>query len=250
MTPENLQAVEPPSRGIGELERIPGVFFEPTKTFEDIARRPSWLIPLILLIVVSMASSFAISQKIGWERIVRQQVESSSRAQQIPPEQRERQIEMGVKMASIFAYAGALVGAPIGSLVIAGVLLGIVAGIMSAAVRFKQVFAVVCWSSLPNAIKTILLIAVVYLKNPDDFNIKNALAFNVGAFLDPEKTSKFLHSIATSLDLFTIWVILLIAVGLKAAAGKKLSFAGALIAVALPWAVIVFAGATLSGIFG
>jgi hypothetical protein len=49
---------------------------------------------------------------------------------------------------------------------------------------------------------------------------------------------------------FSLWRILLIAVGLKAAAGKKLSFGGALFAVLLPWAVMVLIGATLAGIFG
>jgi hypothetical protein len=51
------------------------------------------------------------------------------------------------------------------------------------------------------------------------------------------------------LDLFTIWGILLTAVGLKAAAGKRLSFGGALFAVVLPWAVLVLLGATVAGIF-
>jgi hypothetical protein len=52
-----------------------------------------------------------------------------------------------------------------------------------------------------------------------------------------------------SFDLFTIWGILLTAVGLKAAAGKRLSFGGALFAVALPWAVLVLFGASMAGLF-
>jgi len=231
---------------MGEVSRISGVFFEPTKTFTDIARRPSWLLPMILVILASMAASFVISQRITWDRVVRQQVES--RAQQLPAEQRERQIEMGVKVASVMGYAGSVVGVPIICLVVAGVLLGIVAGILSAPVRFKQVLAVVCWAGMPNLIKTILMIVVIYLKNPDDFNMKNPLAFNLGAFLDPEKTSKFLYSLCTSIDLFTLWVIFLTAVGLKAAAGKKVSMQGAIFAVVLPWAILVLGGATLAGV--
>jgi len=44
-------------------------------------------------------------------------------------------------------------------------------------------------------------------------------------------------------------MILLTAIGLKAAAGKRLSFGGALFAVVLPWAVLVLIGATVAGIF-
>jgi hypothetical protein len=58
-----------------------------------------------------------------------------------------------------------------------------------------------------------------------------------------------LYTLAMSLDLFTIWVILLTATGLKAAAGKRLSFGGALFAVVLPWAILVLGGASLAGLF-
>src|SRR3954469_10179184 len=45
MSPETLQVPEPASAGMGTFSRITGVFFEPGKTFEDIGRRPSWLVP-------------------------------------------------------------------------------------------------------------------------------------------------------------------------------------------------------------
>jgi hypothetical protein len=138
---------------------------------------------------------------------------------------------------------------PIYYLIVGGMLLGIVRGIMSAPVRFKQVFAIMCYASLPGLIFTVLAITVMLLKNPDDFNLQNPLVFNPGAFMDPQSTSKFLHSIASSLDLFTVWTILLIAVGLKAAGGRKLSFGGSLAAVALPWAIWVLVRASLAGLF-
>jgi len=67
--------------------------------------------------------------------------------------------------------------------------------------------------------------------------------------MDPINTPKFLYTLAMSFDLFTIWTILLTAVGIKAAAGKRLSFGGALFAVVLPWAVLVLIGATVAGMF-
>jgi hypothetical protein len=96
----------------------------------------------------------------------------------------------------------------------------------------------------------LLGIVVMNLKNPDEFNINNPTAFNPGAFLDPQSASKFVYSLASSLDLFVIWTILLIATGIKAAAGKKLSFGGAFFAVALPWAIWIFCKAALAGLRG
>ena len=89
----------------------------------------------------------------------------------------------------------------------------------------------------------------MFLKSPDEFNLINPLAFNPAAFMDPINSSKFLYTLAMSLDLFTIWGILLTAIGLKAAAGKRLSFGGALFAVVLPWAILVLIGASVAGAF-
>jgi Yip1 domain len=248
MNPENASVVEPQPTGMGELSRITGVLFEPKKTFTDIGQRPSWLVPMILLILVSIAAIVTISQRVGWERVIRQQTEGSARLQQLTPEQREQNMALQMKIAPAIGYVAAILGAPIYCIIVAAVLLGITA-IMSAGLRFKQVFSVVAWSGLPRVIAAILTVVVVFLKNPDDFNMKNPLAFNLGAFMDPNSTSKFLYALASQLDLFAIWTILLLATGLKAAAGRKLSFAGALTAVVIPWAVVVIGGATIAGAF-
>jgi hypothetical protein len=51
---------------------------------------------------------------------------------------------------------------------------------------------------------------------------------------------KWLMSLAGSLDLFTIWTIVLMAIGFSVAA-KKLSFSKALITIAIPWLIWVVA---------
>jgi len=248
MTPENSPAVEPAPAGMGEFSRITGVFFDPKKTFEDIAKRPTWIVPLVLIMIAVLAVSMTMMQHIGAERIVRHGMEASSRAQQMTPEQREQAVAMGVKFASIMGYVFIVI-VPVIYVIMAAVLLGMASGILSAGIRFKQVFAVVCYASLTGVIQSILTIVVICLKNPDEFNSQNPLAFNPAAFMDPGTSSKFLYSLATSLDLFYIWTILLMAVGLKAAAGKKLSFGSALFAVVLPWAVYVLGKSALAGLF-
>ena len=249
MSPEQTMAPEPEISGMSEVSRIGGVFFEPTKTFRDIAQRPTWIVPMILLIVCVIGVTTTIGQKIGWERIFRHQNEISSRFQQLPQEQKDNTLAMQMKFSSL-GYLGALIGVPVYDLVVAAVLLGIAGGLMGGGMRFKQVFAAVAWSGIPGLVSAVLTIVVIFLKNPDDYNMQNPLAFNVGAFLDPATSSKFLYSLMTSLDLFAFWTMFLMATGLKAAAGKKLTFTGALIAVLLPWAFFVLVKSGFAGVFG
>ena len=99
-------------------------------------------------------------------------------------------------------------------------------------------------------LRHLLSIVVAFLKNPDDFNVQNPLAFNLGAFMDPVTANKFLYTFAVSFDLFAFWIITLEAIGLAAAAGKKkLSFGSAFFAVLASWVVLVLLPATMAGIF-
>ena len=234
---------------MSEASRLTGVFFEPKKTFEDIAQRPGWLVPMVFVIASFLIVTMTIGQHVGWERVIRQQNESSPRMSQMTPEQRDAAFNMQMKIAPVIAFVGPPIYVPISFLIVSAILLGIVAGIMSAPVKFKQVYAVMCYASLTVVISSILTVVVIFLKNPDQFNPQNPLAFNPAAFMDPTTSSKFVYSLASSIDLFSFWTMFLIATGLKAAAGKKLSFGGALFSIMLPWAVYVLGKSALAGMF-
>jgi hypothetical protein len=250
MTPESeALASPPPAPGMSEISRLTGVFFEPGKTFEDVAQRPKFIVPLVLVILFSLLYTGLYSQHVGWERMIRHQMETNTRAAQLPPEQREQQIQMGAKFAPIVGYAISLIGVPLSYLIAAAVLLAMVK-MMSAPTRFSQVYAVMCYSGITGLVFIALAIAVMFLKNPDDFDIQNPLAFNLGALLDPNSGSKFVYTLAASMDLFSFWKIILIAVGLKATGGRNLSFTGALFAVLIPWAIWVVCAAALAGLRG
>jgi hypothetical protein len=234
---------------MSEVSRIAGVFFEPAKTFEDVAQRPTFIVPLVLVILCSLVYTALYSQHVGWERMIRHQMEASKQSQQQTPEQREQAIQIGLKFAPIIGYAIPLIFVPLGFLIAAAVLLAMVK-MMSAPIQFNQVYAVMCYSGITGIVFIVLAIAVMFLKNPDDFDIQNPLAFNLGALLDPNSGSKFVYTLATSMDLFSIWKIILIAIGLKAAGGRSLSFTGALVAVLIPWGIWVLCAAALAGLRG
>jgi len=234
--------------GMSEVSRIAGVFLEPGKAFRDIAERPAWIAPLVLIIVFGLAYMFAFNQHVGWERFMRQTIENSPRTAQLTPEQREQAISMQTRFAPIMGFVGVAAGVPISLLAAAGVLLLVFNSLMGAQVKFKQVFGVVTYANLPGVLFTALATGVIFLKNPDDFNLRNPLVFNPGAFMDPTGGSKFVYSLATSLDLFTLWTIVLVAIGMSAA-GRKLSFGSALMGVLLPWAGWVLVKAAMAGLF-
>ena len=102
---------------MGEAARLSGVFFEPGKTFQDVAERPGFWVPLILTLLISIVYLSLFSQHVGWERMLRQQMEGSSRVAQLTPEQREMQMQMGLKFAPAMGFVGVLLGVPISYLI-------------------------------------------------------------------------------------------------------------------------------------
>jgi Yip1 domain len=234
MTPEGVVANDQP---MSEAARLAGVYFSPGKAFADIAARPRFWVPLIISMLFAFGFTYAIGQHVGWDSVARQQMESSPQIQNMPADQRARAVEQGARITGIIAYASPIF-VPIGLLIGAAVLLFIFNAMFSAQLKFKQVFAVICYAGLTGVISTILSVIVMYAKSPEDFNIQNPLAFNLGAFFDPNTTSKALIAFGSSIDLFTFWTIALIAIGL-AAAGRKLTFGKALAGVLIPWGLWV-----------
>ena len=80
------------------LSRALGVFISPGAAFEDIARKPDFIAPLIVATVSAIAVTETMIGKIGMERIVRKQIEMSSRASQMSADQ----IEQGVRQGALY----------------------------------------------------------------------------------------------------------------------------------------------------
>ena len=224
---------------MSEWSRLLGVFFEPGKTFADIAERPRWLVPLLIGILSAVLLIYLFNRHVGWESSLERAMDNNRFVQQLTPEQRQIAFDRQLRLMPVFSYLGAILGFPITLLLAAGLATGIIRGLLGTPIRFVQAFAAMAYAFLPRVIYAGLSISVMFLQNPDEFDLQNAFASNPGAFMDPQKSSRFLYTVASQLDVFSIWVILLVAVGLRAAGGKRLAFGGALFAVVLPWAVYV-----------
>ena len=224
---------------MNEAARLSGIFFEPGKVFADLAARPKWIAPILISILIALALVYAISTHIGWDLTVRQAIASSPRTADLTPEQREQAIASGTIVASILGWVGALLGAPFVVLILAGVLTGLFNGLLGTELKFAQTFAITAYALLVRALFTALMILLIYLKPPEDFDLQVS-PFSPAAYMNRHDTPKWLFSLAGSLDLFTIWAIILLALGFSVAA-KKLSFTKSLTAIAIPWLIWVTA---------
>ena len=96
-------------------------------------------------------------------------------------------------------------------------------------------------------LKTVLvLVSVVAGMSPDSFSFQNPLATNPGYFVSPAG-NVFLYSVATAVDIFMIWTLILTAIGFTCVSKVKSGTAYAI--VFGWWAVLTLVGAAISAAF-
>jgi hypothetical protein len=95
----------------------------------------------------------------------------------------------------------------------AGVLLLTLKFGLGAQLKFGAMFAVWIYATLPLLIQGIIGIIVIYAGlDADSFNIKNPLGTNIGYFL-PSDSPPWLMAFATSMDIITVWCLILLTIG-------------------------------------
>jgi hypothetical protein len=231
-------APEPPAPGpINHFGRLMGVFFSPKETFQGIAAQPSWLLPVLLMTVLGIVTAVVMNQKVDWRDVASKKIEESPRAANLTAEQKERQVEMSAKVLLYFTYVLGTIGPMIAVLIVAGVLLAAYNVMGGAGAKFSQAMGIVSHAMIVGLIGTVFLILILFLKPPGTIDLENPVATNIGAFL-PESAPKALMALARSIDIFTIWTLLLVAIGFAAVNPKKLKGKSLSIVLSV-WAVYV-----------
>jgi Yip1 domain len=207
--------------GISSVGRVFGVFFSPSPTFEDIVRKPSWVLPFVLLTLFSIGVTFAINQRINWRQFMTQQIEKSPRSANMSAEQKEQQIEGGAKITPIFTWAVGVCGPIVFMLVVALVMWGAYNLLGGANTDFSTSFAIVSHAALTGLVSSLLFILILYLKPYGTVDLDNPVATNLAAFL-PEDSAKWLMAFGKNIDIFVFWTVILLAIGFAATNPKRL----------------------------
>jgi hypothetical protein len=205
----------PEAPPLSEGARIVNTFIAPSKTFTDLRRNASWWAPWLLISVFSLAFVFVMSKQIGFEQISKNSIAQSSRAEQfekLPADQQAKQIQLSAAFARYISYAIPVVNLIV-FVVIAAVLMAAFNFAAGASVPFKTSMAIVIYGSLPGIIGAVLGIASMFAGvDPAGFNAQNPVATNPAYFMDPAG-NKFLYGMASALDVFIIWNLVLMGIG-------------------------------------
>lgn len=235
---------ETPTARMSPWQRLAAVFYAPGEVFADIARRPSWIAALLLLVIVAFASQMLVIPHVDMEATMLERMERSGRTLS------EAEMDTMLERVDTFKYIGPVMGIvflPIVMLVITAVLL-VTVRLVGGETGFAPTFSTVLHGFWPaSLVKSVLIVLLTLrvdkLPAPE---IQGLLKSNLGAFL-AEDAPAWLGAVASSLDIFTIWILILLIVGLSVTG--RVSRGKAAIAVIVPWVVVVVVKALFAMLF-
>ena len=237
--PNGSVSAVPPGEGLSQSSRIIDTFIAPSKTFTDINRSSSWWLPWLLISVISLVFVIVAGQKVGFEKITNTQMQSNpkqvERMEKLPPDQRAQNMALAVKITQGISYSTPLLFL-LFAVIIAAVLLGTFNFGAGTQMKFGAAMAVTMYAFLPSVIRTLLaIVSLLAGSDPDAFRIDNPIATNPGFFLSSTEHPA-LYKLASSIDVFTIWTLVLMVIGFTCISKAK---KGTSAAIVVGWYIVV-----------
>ena len=222
------------------LQKVFGIFYEPTRVFRNLRAHPHWLAAFLVIVIVNAVYATAFVQRLTPERIVGYTMDKLEQSPIKPPADRMAQAKEDALQAAkqpiqrVQTVAKSFVAIFVFVCFVAALcLLGVLA--FGGRMNFWQAFAAVFYSYLPVAVIGKLVSTVIlFLKSPDDIHPilgqETLVQDNLGILFTPgEHPALFVLGTAVGvLSLYGLW--------LKA---KGLSNAGQKVSSSAAWGVSI-----------
>jgi hypothetical protein len=222
---------EEPGRA-GLWEDFVDIFYAPSSVF---ARRSEgkFGMPLLFLVLVGTVLFFLTknaTQPIMDAEFTRQTAAAMRNNPNITAEQAASSRGFFEMFAPIFFAVGLTL-----SILGTGFVLWLVGKLFDAKESVAAAIMIATYSEVPRLVQVLTNAAQALVMSPEKLNSINSVGFNLARFMDPDNTSQVLIALASRVDLFTIWITVLLAIGLHVVGKIPKQQAG--IAAAITWVV-------------
>jgi hypothetical protein len=247
------EPVPQPEPALSQIQRVIYTFTAPSRTFNDIkAGRRSWWLPWLIILLFSYIFFAAVYTKIGMRQVAENSVHMNAKQEARMADMSADQREAAMKVA-VYITEGIFLAGPVLLLIIVAVsslvLWGTINFAFGGRATFGGIYCVSMYASLTGVVQALLGIIVVFATSaPDSYNLSNFAPTNIAAFLSPVDTNHALYALLKSLDVITIWNLVLMSTGLAIVAGVKKG--SGYISVFGWWIILVILGTGAAAVMG
>jgi Yip1-like protein len=229
---EVIREVDPAPAKAGVWEDFVDIFYAPSSVF---ARRSDGKFGLALLILIAIGTVLFFITKNATQPIM--DAEFARRSADMlakNPNLTAEQLASGRGVMETFGPVFFAFGLTV-SVLATGLVLWLVGKLFDAKESVAAAMMIATYAEVPRIVQVLTNAAQGLFMAPEKLNSVNSVGFNLARFMNPDTASSIAVALASRVDLFTIWVTVLLAIGLHVVG--RVSKQQAAIAAAIVWVI-------------
>jgi hypothetical protein len=216
------------------------IFYAPSAVFAR-RERGSFLIPM-LVVSVLVGTLFVVNTRVMDPIFAAEMQRGMAKAMADNPQLTPEMVSRMSGMASTMAKISGFIAIPI-VMFLTGVVLYFVGKLFGATQTFRAALVVASYAYVPKILEGVLAGVQGFFVDPAQLDGRYRLTLGLGRFFDPDTTSAALIGLVGRIDVFTIWVTVLLAIGLSVTG--RISRGKAAMAAVVVWVI-----GALPGVYG
>ncbi|HEX9582431.1 MAG TPA: YIP1 family protein [Gemmatimonadales bacterium] len=221
-----------PATQVSVWEDLVDIWYTPAAVFARRQQGAFW-VPLVVVTVV-LGGLFLLNSRLLAPMMDAEFDRGMAAAMRANPQLTPEMAERGRAFGTMFARIGAFVFVPI-AVFCTGLALWLLGKLVEAKESFGTALAVAAYAYVPRVLEALLAGIQGLLLDPDSLDGRYRVSLGIGRFLDPDTVSPVLLAVVGRVDVFTLWITVLLAVGLSVTG--KISRSNAAVAAGLVWVV-------------
>jgi len=243
MSFESMNAAgQPEGKDMNVFARMWNVFVAPSSAFEAVRTKPKWIVPAIIIILISIGTTYFLSPyiaEVSKAAAIRQMEKMGADEETV-----NRQVERIQNRPAYLAYIQPVVNSLLGFFVGAAILLFLCNIVMGVKVKYAQMLGVQVYTSLIIMLGGLVKLPVMLAKENID------VSFSLMSFLPTPEVKSFLFRYAEQVtELFNVWSVIVLIIALATVMQVKVKKVWPVMAiVSLLWFAVLAFSLKLSGI--
>lgn len=243
-TPPSTDVAQPVPR-LSAFRRLVAAFHAPGEVFNDIRIKPTWVVALLAMTVLTVAAQAIVLPKMDTEGTLRARL--GDRADELSDEQIQTMVENGRKFSRFVPVITAVV-IPVMWAILAGIFFLMLKLVGSETDYVHTLSATLHSYWPPSVVASVLMVILIQrVDTITEQDLPNMVKSHLGVLLPPDAPG-WLSGVASTFSVFNVWTLVLLVVGFKIVG--RLSTARAATAVLVPWGVWLVGKAGLGALQG
>jgi Yip1 domain len=225
------------------------VLWSPGEALFFLSKNPKVLTPILFLILFSIVTGAVLVTKLDSAELTMRALERS-RSNLSDEQKAQLRRQMGSPVVKVFTFVSAVVGALLVVLIVAGIYFALFT-MLGREGGFKAFLSITAYAFVPTIFRSLAAVLSAYVVPPSSLMPDELGSLSPAVFLDRDAMSPVVFTAVNTIDLVTIWVLILLWIGYGFVTRKslsKVSRAAAILGVFMLYVALRLVSAAVRGI--